>query len=205
MPPQWLDWAQRLQAIAQNGLTYVLSDYDRERYEQIREIANEVLAAQTGQPVSKFHEAFVMEQGYSTPKVDVRGVVAREGRILLVREREDGGWTLPGGWADIGQSAAESVVRELREESGYETRAVRLLAVFDRNKHPHPPIPFHAFKLFFHCEITGGEAAVSGETTDVGWFEADGLPPLSLTRVLPEQIALCLRMVEDRGLPVMFD
>jgi ADP-ribose pyrophosphatase YjhB (NUDIX family) len=205
MPPPWLDWAQRLQAIAQNGLTYALNDYDRERYQQVREIADEILAAETGVPAAKFAEAFGMEQGYSTPKVDVRAMVVRDGRILLVREREDGCWTLPGGWADIGQSAAESVVREVREESGYETRALRLLAVLDRNRHPHPPIPFHAFKLFFHCEVTGGEAAVTGETTEVGWFAPGELPALSLTRVLPEQIARCLRMVEDVDLPIWFD
>jgi len=191
MIPEWLDRAQRLQAIAQNGLTYALNDYDRERYEQIREIANEILAANTGEPAAAFQSAFVMEHGYSTPKVDVRASVIREGKILLVREREDGCWTLPGGWADIGQSPAESVVREVREESGYQVRVARLIAVLDRNRHPHPPIPFHAFKMFFGCDLVGGEAAVSAETTGVDWFSLDSLPPLSLTRVLPEQIAMC--------------
>ena len=205
MIPEWLDWAQQLQAIAQNGLTYALNDYDRERYEQVREIASHILAAQTGLPSAEFHSNFAMEQGYSTPKVDVRAAVIRDGRILLVREREDGCWTLPGGWADIGQSPAESVVREVLEESGYQVRAAKLIAVLDRNRHPHPPIPFHAFKMFFGCELLGGEATVSAETTGVDWYASDDLPPLSLTRVLPEQIAMCFRYETNPNLQVIFD
>jgi len=205
MIPDWLHWAQQLQAIAQNGLTYALGDYDRERYQQIRDIANQILEAQTGEPAARFEAAFAMEQGYSTPKVDVRAAVIRDRRILLVREREDGCWTLPGGWADIGQSPAESVVREVREESGFEVRAVRLIAVLDRNRHPHPPIPYHAFKMFFLCELTGGEASASFETTGVDWFAPDALPSLSLTRVLPEQIAMCFRYRADPALPVLFE
>ena len=205
MIPVWLDWAQQLQAIAQNGLTYALNDYDRERYEQVREIASHILAAQTGQPAADFQSAFAMEDGYSTPKVDVRAAVIRDGRILLVREREDGCWTLPGGWADIGQSPAESVVREVREESGYEVRAEKLIAVLDRNRHPHPPIPFHAFKMFFRCELLGGEAVASAETTGVDWYAPDDLPPLSLTRTLPEQIVMCFNDKANPNLPAIFD
>jgi ADP-ribose pyrophosphatase YjhB (NUDIX family) len=203
--PNWLEWAQQLHAIAQNGLTYALSEYDRDRYEQVRDIANRILASQTGQAASAFQSAFVMEQGYSTPKVDVRAAVISNRRILLVREREDGGWTLPGGWADIGQSPAESVVREVREESGFEVRAVKLIALFDRNRHPHPPIPFHAFKLFFRCELVGGEATASAETSEVGWFPRADLPPLSLTRVLPGQIAMCFDDDADPSRPTLFD
>ncbi len=205
MIPDWLDWAQRLQAIAQNGLTYALSDYDRERYQQVREIAGHLLAAQTGEPAESFEAAFAMEHGYSTPKVDVRASVIRDGRILLVREREDGCWTLPGGWADIGQSAAESVVREVREESGFDVRAVKLIAVLDRNRHGHPPIPYHAFKMFFRCELLGGEAETSAETSAADWFAPDALPPLSLTRVLPEQISMCFRCEADPDLAAIFD
>jgi ADP-ribose pyrophosphatase YjhB (NUDIX family) len=205
MIPDWLDWAQRLEAIAQNGLTYAINDYDRERYAQVREIANLIFAAETGQPAERFKSAFVMEHGYSTPKVDVRGAVIRDGRILLVRESEDGCWTLPGGWADIGQSPSESVVREVREESGFEVRAVKLIAVLDRNQHPHPPIPFHAFKMFFRCELIGGQAETSSETTGVDWFSPEALPRLSLTRVLSEQIEMCFRYQTNPDLPTIFD
>lgn len=135
------------------------------------------------------------EEGYATPKVDVRGVVFRldpsSGRdsILLVRELRDGLWTLPGGWADVDDSPAEATVREVYEESGYQTRAVKLLACYDRNKHGHPPYGFHIYKLFFQCEPLGGEASGSIETADAAFFCEDGIPALSLPRVTPEQIA----------------
>jgi ADP-ribose pyrophosphatase YjhB (NUDIX family) len=134
-------------------------------------------------------EIFSREEGYATPKVDVRGVVIRDGKILLVRELLDGCWSLPGGWADVCESSSECVVREIWEESGFETRAVKLLAVYDRAKHPHvPPFPFHVYKFYFQCEITGGEARGSNETSEVAFFGRDELPELSVTRVTAEQI-----------------
>jgi len=163
MKPEWLEWARRLQAIAQSGLAYEPNPYDRERYEEVRKIAAEIMAHGSGGEPAAFCELFAGQVGYATPKVDVRGAVFRGDRILLVKEREDGGWTLPGGWADVGESAAEATVREVREESGYETRAVKLLAVYDRNRHGHPPIPFHAYKLFFLCELVdGGRVSAKG-------------------------------------------
>jgi len=188
MEPKWLDWARRLQAISQSGLTYALNEYDRERYEAVREIAAEMMAEGGAVAIAPVREMFAGQAGYATPKVDVRGVVIRDGRVLLVQEREDGGWTLPGGWADVGESPAGAVVRETREESGYETRAAKLLAVYDRDLHGHPPIPFHAYKLFFRCELIGGLPASSQETTAVDWFAEDALPPLSTTRVTAAQI-----------------
>lgn len=188
MKSGWLNWAQRLQAIAQTGLTYASGEFDVERYRAVREIASEMMAAGSQSGIATIRGLFAGQAGYATPKVDVRGVVFRESRVLLVKEREDGGWTLPGGWADVGESPAEATVREVREESGFETRAVKLLAVYDRNRHGHTPIPFHAYKLFFRCEIVGGAAAVSVETEGVGWFAEDGLPALSISRVTPAQI-----------------
>ncbi|MFN7994447.1 MAG: NUDIX hydrolase [Bryobacteraceae bacterium] len=205
MEPKWLDWAQRLQAIAQTGLAYNPHLYDAERYEGVREIAAEMMAAASGEPIDRIRDLFSEQSGYATPKVDLRGVVFRQNRILLVKEREDGAWTLPGGWADIGESPADGTVREVREESGYETRAVKLLAVLDRNRHGHPPIPFHAYKLFFLCELIGGRAAHSGETEGADWFAEDDLPPLSSTRVTAAQIHRFFEHSRNPHWPTDFD
>jgi len=205
MDPQWLAWAKRLQAIAQSGLTFAVDQYDRERYQQVRDIAAEMMAQGSGAAVTPIRDLFAAQTGYATPKVDVRAAVFRDDRILLVREREDGRWTLPGGWADVGESPAVATVREVEEESGYQTRAVKLLAVCDRNRHGHPPIPFHAYKLFFQCELTGGAPASSGETDEVGWFAEDALPPLSLTRVTAAQIQRLFEHLRHPEWPTDFD
>jgi ADP-ribose pyrophosphatase YjhB (NUDIX family) len=188
--PQWLRWARELQAIAQIGLTYAGENhFDRGRYARVREIAAEIMAGGGRLDREAVLDLMCGETGYATPKVDVRGVVFREDRILLVQEVSDGGWTLPGGWADVNESPAESVVREVREESGYQTRPLRLLAVYDRSKHPHrPAFPFHVYKLFILCALTGGGPATSGETSAVDFFAEDELPQLSLSRVTPAQL-----------------
>lgn len=197
--PPWLDWARRLQAIAQNGLAYASDPFDIERFEATRAIAAEILARASGLPVPVVVGILDRDSGYATPKIDTRGVVFRDNRILLVRERSEGLWTLPGGWADPCASPAENVTREIREESGFQTEAVKLLAVWDREKHPHePPYAFHIYKLFILCRITGGSEALSEETDGVGFFAEDDLPPLSLRRVLPAQIR---RMFEHHHRP----
>ena len=114
-------------------------------------------------------ELFAQQVGHATPKVDVRGAVFRDERLLLVRETTDGRWSLPGGWADVGESPAEAVVREIREESGFETQVCKLVALYDRNKHGHPPMLFHAYKAFFLCDLVGGRAATSHETSAVAF------------------------------------
>ena len=205
MEPTWLDWARRLQAIAQSGLAYSPNQYDLERYEAVRQIAAEMMADGSASPVAPIRDLFASQAGYATPKVDVRGAVFREDRILLVEEREDGGWTLPGGWADVGESPAEATVREVREESGYETRAVKLLAMYDRNRHGHPPIPFHAYKVFFQCDLIGGEPASSNETAGVDWFGEDSLPSLSTSRVTAAQIRRFFEHYRHPHWPTDFD
>jgi ADP-ribose pyrophosphatase YjhB (NUDIX family) len=193
-------------AIAQNGLTFVNNPFDQERYEAIRALAAEILSDHTGSEPSQIVDLFSRESGYATPKVDVRGVVFRDDTILLVKERADGRWTLPGGWADVNESPSEAVVREVYEESGYRTRAAKLLAVLDRSKHPHvPPLPFHIYKLFILCDLLGGDAAISHETEAVAFFGEHELPELSISRTTPEQIA---RLFEHRrcpDLPADFD
>ena len=204
-PPRGLAWAQRLQAIAQTGLGYQPHQYDRERYEQIREIAAEMIAYQAEASVDVVRGLMTTGEGYATPKVDVRAAVFREGQLLYVREREDGCWTLPGGWADVGQSASESAVREVLEESGYQVRATKLLAVYERDRHPHPPIIYHSWKMFFRCEVVGGSPATSFETTDVRFFGEHEVPALSLPRVLPEQIRHLYDHERNPGWSTTFD
>lgn len=203
---QLLLWARQLQAMSQNGITYAVNNYDLERYRHLQKIASEMMVA--GDPdVSPLHvaEFFGREQGHATPKVDVRAGVFRDGRILLVREISDGGWTLPGGWADVGDEPSVAAVREVKEESGFDVRATKLVAVHDRDKHGHPPIPYHAYKIFFLCELIGGQATTSNETDGVEFFAEDRLPLLSLTRTVPEQIAMMFRHYREPGLAAEWD
>ncbi len=206
MDPKWLEWAKRLQAIAQNGLTYCENHFDIERYEQVRLIAAEMLAAKTETQVEAVLDLFIREKDYATPKVDTRGAMFRDDKILLVKECSDGKWSLPGGWADIGESPSESVAREVWEESGFEVKATRLAAVYDRSKHPHEPLThYHIYKLFFICEIMGGQPTTSNETEQIEFFKEDDLPELSITKILPEQIARMFKYYRHPDLPVYFD
>lgn len=206
--PRWLVWCRRLQAIAQNGLSFARDPYDVERYTAIREIAAEMLSQGADLDLAIVRGVLEKETGYATPKVDVRGVVFQGDQLLLVRERADGRWTLPGGWADPCESPAESVVREIREESGYVTRAARILAVFDRSKHPHePPFAFHVYKIFVLCSLTGGGECPSAETDAVGFFRETDLPELELSssRVTREQIRRMFEHHRNPALPADFD
>ncbi len=201
----WNSLAQRIQAIAQTGLAYATSPYDVERYTELSTIAASMLAGPEPERIALAEEWFAREHGYATPRVDTRAAVFNQNRLLLVRERADGRWALPGGWAEVGQSPAQSVEREVREESGYLVRAVKLLACWDRNKHSHPPIPFHAYKLVFRCELLGGASTPSAETTDAAFFAEDQIPPLSLTRTLPEQIQFLFGSLRNPDAPTAFD
>jgi len=205
MSEKWLDWGLKLQGIAQNGLTYCDNQYEIERYEKLREIAAEIMAEYGGVSRDEVMDYFMAESGYATPKVDVRGVVFKDDKILLVKERVDGGWTLPGGWSDIGDTPSHAVEREIFEESGFITKASKVLAVYDRNKHPHPPMVQHIYKLFILCELQGGEATTSFETTDVGWFSEDAIPPLSIARTTEQQIARFYEHHRNLDLPTDFD
>lgn len=206
MSDQWLAWARRIQAIAQNGLAYTENPYDVERYGQLRELAAEIIAAHSGLTIERACELFLEERGYATPKVDVRGVVFKDGGILLVRELADKGrWTLPGGWVDVGESPREAVAREVREESGYETRPVKLLAVYDKRKHSHPPDLTHIYKLFILCEFIGGEASKSIETEGAAFFREDEIPELSIGRTTKEQLTRMFEHLREPDLPADFD
>lgn len=193
----WLSYIQRLQSIAQNGLTYSENKYDLERFQELQEISEKMLADLTAKPVTQIQDIFVNEKGYATPKVDVRGVIFKDGRILMVRETIDGRWSLPGGWADVGLSPSEVVVKEVREEAGLHVRAVKLLAVFDKKRHAHPPDIHYIYKLFILCEVLGGELATGMETSDVNFFPPDQLPELSVDRNTEAQIKTLFQFLAD--------
>ncbi|MFL7811191.1 MAG: NUDIX hydrolase N-terminal domain-containing protein, partial [Anaerolineae bacterium] len=153
--PRWLAWAQRIQAIAQTGLTYSENEYETERYTHLVHLAAEIVRAYTGLDQARVLDDFFSQPGYATPKVDVRAAVVHQARILLVHERADGLWTMPGGWADVGDTPSQTVVREAREESGYEVRPVKLIGVFDANRDGEPLSFYHAYKLVVLCGVSG--------------------------------------------------
>ncbi len=195
----WIDVVSRLKSISQAGKGFAKDEYELKRHEDIEEICAEILAEHTGSEKEKVLGILQEDAGYPTPKTDCRGAIFDGDKILLVKEIADGGWTLPGGWCDNGLTPSENVVREVREESGFEVDVVKLAAVYDRNRQGHyPKYPFDIYKMFFICEITGGEAKTSNETSDVRFFGLDEIPELSMGRTLPEQIK---RMYEHKNNP----
>jgi len=204
--PEWLVWARELQAIAQTGLTFTHDKYDLERYQRLRAIAVAMMASGSGATVERISALFEQDLGYPTPKVGVRGAVFRDQRILLVREISDGLWTLPGGWCDVNQSPRECVEREILEESGFRARAVKLAAVWDNHRQRQAGShPYTIYKLFFICELTGGEASPSIETSAVEFFALDKLQELSPGRVTPEQIGRMYEHWRNQELMTEFD
>ena len=198
-------WSKRLQAIDQDGLTYTRDGYDFGRYEQLRELAAEILAAHSTGTLEEARDLLALESGPATPKVDVRAAVFRDRRVLLVKEPGERGWSLPGGWADVGESPSEAAVRETLEESGYRVRPVRLLAAYDRDRHGHPPIPYHVYKLVFSCEILDETPLSDVDTDGVRFFGENELPELSITRVTPAQVSRFFEQHRDAGRPTDFD
>jgi ADP-ribose pyrophosphatase YjhB (NUDIX family) len=201
----WLDMAKRMQALAQSGLEYSDNKYDRDRYQQMRQLSLEIMHDFTELRMDKLVGAFASEQGYQTPKVDVRGVVFRGDQILMVRETIDGNWSLPGGWADVGLTPSEVAIKEVFEESGLEVVPERLLAVLDKKRHNHPPDMFHIYKIFILCRETGGELKGGMETSETGFFGPDKFPPLSVPRITAEQISLMYEYKIDPLKPASFD
>lgn len=204
----WLALAQRIQAIAQTGLHFSEGSYDRERYEELSELSVAIMQKISDQPIEKIERMFASERdGYSTPKVDIRAVVFdQRNRILMVQERADGCWSLPGGWADIGKTPKEIAVKEVYEEAGLEVSATRVLGIFDKRCHAHPPEPWYVYKIFILCSVTGGSLrAESTETTGADWFPENALPPLSLTRNTESQVVSMFRLRENSAAEVYCD
>ncbi|MDU4891757.1 MAG: NUDIX hydrolase [Clostridium sp.] len=200
----WLKWAIEIQSIAQSGLVYGKDVYDIERYEQLRKISAEMLSYKTDIPIDKIENLFCNEEGYQTPKLDTRAAIFKEGKILLVLER-NGKWSLPGGWVDVLESIESNTVKEVKEESGLDVVAKRIIAIQDRNKHNKPLYAYGVCKVFVECEITGGEFKENIETLEIGYFSLEDLPALSEEKNSIEQIEMCFKAKDDENWKVMFD
>ncbi len=201
---RWLSWAQELQALAQAGLFYTKDIYDAERFQRIREISAEMVAEASGLPLERVTDLFCGESGYQTPKIDTRAAIVEDGRILLVREN-NGQWSLPGGWCDVGLSPAENAVKEVREEAGLTAKVEKVIAVQDRDRHNLPRYAYSITKIFFLCTATGGAFQANSETTESGWFAPDALPPLAGEKTTEEQIHMCFAAALDAHWQTVFD
>jgi ADP-ribose pyrophosphatase YjhB (NUDIX family) len=191
--------------MAQSGLAYCTNQYDIERYEELRDISADMMSKYTDTEITMVKSLFCNETGYQTPKVDIRGVIFKDNKILMVREKLDGAWALPGGWADIGLTPAEVAVKEVKEEAGLQVKPIRLLAVFDKKCHPHPPSPYHVYKIFILCEIVGGSLRTGMETSDARFFGSHELPELSVERNTESQIKIMFEYLENPNKEAMLD
>jgi ADP-ribose pyrophosphatase YjhB (NUDIX family) len=203
--PAWLRWAERLQAIAQTGLAYAKDPYDLERYGELRLLAVEIAAAGVSLPAEDVRVVFASGAGYPTPKVDVRALVFRGDELLFVRERKSGGWTFPGGWADIGETPARAAERETLEESGYRVSAHKLVALLDKTRHEHPVSVDYTYKVLIGCRLRDGEPVTSHEIDAVAFYPRGSVPELDLDRTTPGQVALAWTHHDDPGRPTDFD
>jgi len=194
-----------LRRVAEAGLAYSDNPYDRERYTQLTRLAAEIAEAGLGASADVIEEILKAERGYPTPKVDVRAVVPRDGKILLVKEAADGRWALPGGWADVGETPAECTAREVLEEAGYVVKPAKLLALFDKSKHEHPREFWWIYKAFFLCHLVGGAPQPSHETLEVGFFAEGEIPPLSLHRTTEGQLRRMFEHLRNPTLDTDFD
>ena len=193
----WMDLAMRVQSIAQAGLAYGKNEYDLERYEELRDIAAQMVAINTDIPVEIVKMHFCNEDGYQTPKVDTRAVIFQDGKILLVHEK-NGTWALPGGWCDVDQSIASNIEKETKEEAGLEVKADQVIAVQDWRKHNKCNLPYGAVKIFVQCNVIGGNFQENIETTESKYFTKEELPEnLAVEKVTKEQIRMCFEAYES--------
>ena len=205
MIPQWLKWAREIQALAQTSDAYAANQFQRERDARLNEIAAEIVSAHTGMEEAALMESFQAQRGYATPKVDVRGAVFQAGKLLMVRQVMDGGWCMPGGWADVGDVPSEAIEREVWEEAGFEVKARKVVGIYDANRFGDLGL-FHAFKIVFLCDILKGEAKASVETSEVRFFGREEIPDgLSGERTKARHIEDAFAALEDPDLPTAFD
>ncbi len=204
-PPRLLEWAREVQALAQTGLHFAQDDYQRDRSRRLLEIAAEMISENSNADFLPLAKAFRSQCGYATPKIDVRAAVFREGKLLLVRERADGGWTMPGGWADVGDGPSEAAERETWEEAGFRVKARKVIGVYDANR-IGPLQVFHAYKIVFLCELIEGEARPSDETSEVAFFGEGDIPHvLSGERTVPRHIRDAFASLANPNCPTVFD
>ena len=201
---KWIAWAREIFSMSQAGLTYSQNEFDIERYKRLQEISAEMIESQSELSKEFVLKSFSMQAGYVTPKIDVRGAVIRDNKILLIQERMDGKWAMPGGWADLGNAPASVAEREVWEESGYEVKAKKVVAVLDANR-IEPMEFYHAFKIIFLCKLMGGEPCISHETLAVDFFDLNHLPPLSLYRTNESMLQEVFAHVQDSNRRTAFD
>lgn len=202
--PAWLNWAKELQALAQMGLAYSQDPFDLERFQRIREIAAEIMSAQSGLPLDVVNNLFCNESGFQTPKLDTRAAIFQNNQILLVKER-NGKWSLPGGWVDVNQSIKSNTEKEVLEEAGLEVDATRIIAIQDRNRHNRPPYAWNVCKVFLLCEVKGGSFKPNNETVESRYFAQDRLPELDEAKNSVEQINLCFAAYHSSAWQPLFD
>ncbi|MBJ7985535.1 MULTISPECIES: NUDIX hydrolase N-terminal domain-containing protein [Bacillus] len=205
MTVKWIDWVKQIQSLAQAGLTYSKDVYDLERFQQLRDISIAMMSHYTKTDWEVVENLFASETGYQTPKVDIRAVIFQNEKLLFVKEKSDGKWALPGGWADIGYTPTEVAVKEVLEETGYKVDHFRLLAIFDKEKHQPSPSATHIYKIFIGCEIVGGEKKLSIETEDIDFFSENEIPDLSIARNTEWQIKEMFAFMKDRNKEKILD
>ena len=205
MENKWLLWATELQAIAQAGLAFSQDKYDLERFQKVRDIAISIVHEHTGVSYEKVRDLFASETGYQTPKVDIRSAIIENNKILRVREKADGAWSLPGGYADINTSVGESAKRECLEEAGATVIPRRIIAIHHGNRRNNLVFPYTIYKIFVGCELTNMQFRENSETFEAGFFELDSLPLLSSSRNTREQIKMCFDAREQRVFEAVFD
>lgn len=203
--PKWLEIAREIQQLSQTGLAFAVTDYEIDRYKRLTEITSEIIEHHTHLEKESIQKILMDHPGYATPKIDVRAVVIKDNKILLVQESTDNLWAIPGGWADVGDIPSEVALRETKEESGFDVKPIKVIGVFDANRVEGALEFFHAFKIIFLCELIGGEAMASDETIDVNFFSFDELPPLSQNRTNLKHIEEIKQHLNDPGRPAYFD
>lgn len=202
---KWLKLAMEVQSLAQSGLAYTDNPYDIERYERLREISAEMIAEHSNLPLEKVKDLFCNEHGYQTPKLDTRAAIFQDGKILLVHENNDT-WSLPGGWVDVLESVGSNTIKEVKEETGLDVKASRLIAVQDRNQHNEPSYAYGICKIFVLCDLLGGTFEENIETTEIRYFALDELPEnLAVEKTTKEQIAMCFEAARNKNWETRFD
>ncbi len=204
-PDHWITIAKRIHSIAQTGLSFSKDRYDQERYSELLDMSIQILQDITGIDTKKLEFIYNREIGYETPKIGIRAVICKEDKILMVKEKMDDKWCIPGGYAETGLSPGEIVIKEVKEESGFDVKPVRILGLINYNKHQSKPFPFDIYNLFMECEIIGGIAAPGAETSDVGFFDISDLPELSVRRVTKEQLEMMYDLYMDKKSIPVFD
>lgn len=205
MEKKWLYWAKELQSIAQAGLMYSKDKYDIERFNQIRNLSVQILEEYTNIDNKKIKNLFCNETGYQTPKIDVRGAIFKENKILLVKETIDGCWSMPGGWAEVNLSIRENIIKEVKEEAGVNVNPKRIMAILDRKKYNTPPSPYGIYKIFILCDLIDGDFKSNIETEESRFFDRNNLPKLSLSRNTKDQIEICFNSFNEKELNIIFD